>query len=182
MTTPAITVGPETSPKEAAALLVRRKISAVPVVDGAGDLVGIVSEADLVQLETAPDRVPDAVREVMTRHVWTTPPEADAAEVARLMLEKRIRSVPIVEGNHIVGIVARRDLLRVIARTDAEIRADVQELLAEEILMPDRLDIRVADGVVTLMGSTDSGRWRMAELLALSVAGVVGVEVVETSP
>jgi CBS domain-containing protein len=84
--------------KEVAALLVRHRISAVPVVDG-DELVGIVSEADLVPLELAPDprahlippadppgHLPKVAAEVMTRAVIALPEDADSADASRLML------------------------------------------------------------------------------------------------
>src|SRR5215471_16304277 len=90
MTSPAITVAPDTHCKEAAALLVRHRISALPVVDASGRLVGLVSEADLLPLETAPDPrsqatplpprtepVPRRVDEVMTPEVYTVDEDTD---------------------------------------------------------------------------------------------------------
>jgi CBS domain-containing protein len=195
MTTPVVTVSPGTSVKEVAALLLQNAISAVPVVDEHEELVGIVSEADLVPLETTPDPrsrilriprraepVPTTAAEVMTRAVVTLPEEVDASEVARLMLDKHVKRIPIVSGKRVVGIVARRDLLRVLARSDDEIRAEVEENLDDEILMLPRLDVDVTGGVVTLRGSADMTGWRFAELLARSVPGVIDVNVVEVNP
>lgn len=188
MTAPVIAVGPETSPKEAAVLLVRRGISAVPVVGTEGELLGIVSEADLVRLETDPDprahamlvehrerRVPTSVAEIMTRDVVVAPEDADVAEVARLMLDRHVKRIPIVAGERVVGIVARRDLLRMLARSDEAIRGEIEELLDDEILMIGHFRVEVADGLVTLSGPTDRASRRLAELLARSVAGVLGV-------
>jgi CBS domain-containing protein len=111
MTTPVITVRLDTPIKVAAALLVDHEVSALPVIDEHDELVGIVSEADLITLETNPDPrssilhvlhreqpTPRTVAEVMTRDVVTLPEDVDAAHVARLMLEKRIKSIPIVSG------------------------------------------------------------------------------------
>lgn len=190
MTTPVITVTPDTPLKEVAALLVDRDISAVPVVDDAEELVGIVSEADLVPLETTPDpqsriiprrwrrfRVPQTASEVMSREVAALPEEADVAEVARLMLEKRVKRIPIVSGARVVGIVSRRDVIKVLARTDAEILREVEELLDEEILMLGRFEPEVSGGVVILTGTgpREPARRRLAELLARSVPGVIEV-------
>lgn len=196
MATPVVTVHPEVSIKEAATLLLEHQISALPVIDEADELIGIVSEADLLPLETGPDPrsqilpilhratpVPRTVREVMTRQVMTLPEDADASQAARLMLEEGVKRVPIVSGNRVVGILARRDLLRMLARTDAEIRAEVQELLDDEILMLGWFNVIVSDGVVTLTGSPrDRTSCRLAELLTRSVPGVLEVEFVEVSP
>jgi CBS domain-containing protein len=136
MSSPVVWVPPDMGLKEVAALLVTRAISAVPVVDD-GELVGIISEADLVPLELAPDprahlippaeppgHLPKVAAEVMTRAVVALPEEADTAEAARLLLERRIKSIPVVRGRRVVGIVARRDLLKVLARRDQAIALD----------------------------------------------------------
>jgi CBS domain-containing protein len=126
MTSPVVTVTPDTSLKEVAALLVERQINAVPVVDAGGRLCGIVSEADLLALEAAPGgagarggRVgpPHTAGEVMSRSVYTLTEGTDAA-AARMMLRHNLKSVPVVAGDRVVGIVARRDLLRLVARGD----------------------------------------------------------------
>src|SRR5215217_1919763 len=129
MSSRVVTVPPDMRLKDVADLLVRHGISAVPVVDD-GELVGIVSEADLVPLELAPDprahlipqtdapvHLPKVAAEAMTREVIALPEDADAAEAGRLMLERRIKSIPIVKGRRVVGIVARWDLLEVLARS-----------------------------------------------------------------
>ncbi|MGH2655556.1 MAG: CBS domain-containing protein [Actinomycetota bacterium] len=187
MATPVVTVTPNQALKEVAALLVERGISAVPVVDQNDQLVGIVSERDLIPLETTPEprsrilpvkgrrHVPTTVAEVMTPDVVTLPESADAAEAARLMLDRGVKRIPIVKGPRVVGIVSRRDLLRVLARTDREIRAEIEELLDDEILMLGRFRAQVANGVVTLSGPADERSRRLAEVLARSVPGVLAV-------
>jgi CBS domain-containing protein len=186
MTSPVVTVTPTTRLKQVAALLVRHGFNAVPVLDE-GELVGIVSEADLVRLESSPDprahalrwpapatRVPHLVGEVMTREVLALPPDADAAEAARLMLDRGVKSVPVVLARRVVGIVTRRDLLAVLARSDPAIRAEVARLLDEELGGGGR-QVEVADGVVTLTGFDPGREGELAALLARTVAGVVEV-------
>lgn len=188
MTTPVVTLRPEAPIKEAAALLVRHGISGAPVVGEGDELVGIVSESDLMVLETSPDprsrilharwrwfRIPRRVEEVMTREVVTLPEGADVADAARLMLERRLKRIPVVTEGRVVGIVSRRDVLRLLARSDAEIEAEIAELLNDEILMLGRFEADVEDGVVTLSGPDERRARRLAELLARSVGGVVGV-------
>jgi CBS domain-containing protein len=195
MTTPVITVAPTTPLKDVANTLIHRQINAVPVVNEANELIGMVSEADLVELETTPDPrsqvlplrhrnkpFPRTAGEVMTTKVVALPEEADTSQIARLMLEKRIRQIPIVSGTHVTGIVARRDLLKVLARSDTEIRYEVLDLLEDEILMLGRFGAEVSGGVVTLRGSTDRPGRRLAELLTRSVPGVLEVEFVEVNP
>lgn len=187
MSSPVVTVAPDTHLKEVADLLVRHEVSAVPVVED-GALVGIVSEADLVPLELAPDPrahlapvrepppgVPRVVAEVMTREVVALPEGADAAEAGRLMLERRIKSIPVVQGRRVVGIVARRDLLKVLARGDEEIAGDLRTLLEEELGPPSPYRVTVRDGVVELTGPPDPTVRRLATPLVRGVPGVVEV-------
>ena len=173
--------------KEVADLLVTRAISAVPVVED-GELAGILSEADLVPLELAPDprahlipsaelpgHLPKVAAEAMTREVVALPEEADAAEAGRLMLEWRIKSIPVLRGRRVVGIVARRDLLEVLARRDQDIAGDLAALLAAELGAPSPYRVTVRDGSVTLTGHADPASRRLAGLLAREVPGVVEV-------
>jgi CBS domain-containing protein len=191
MTSPVMTVTPTTRIKQVAAMLVRHGFNAVPVVDN-GELVGIVSEADLVRLESSPDprahalrwpppvgTTPHLVGEVMTREVLALPPDADAADAARLMLDHGVKSIPVVLGRRVVGIVTRRDLLAVLARTDHAIRAEVERLLAEELGGHRRVE--VTDGVVTLSGLDTGWETDLAGLLARTVPGVVEVRVTAVS-
>jgi CBS domain-containing protein len=195
MTTPVVTVTRDTHIKDAAALMVERAISAMPVVDEAGDLVGIVSEADLIPLELTPDPrshilptprrhgpVPRTVGEVMTTRVVALQESADVAEVARLMLRAQVKRIPIVSDARVIGIVSRRDVLKVLARSDAEIVAELRELLDEEIEMLGRFVAEVEDGVVTLTGPDERPSRRLAELLARSVAGVIDVQFRDAPP
>jgi CBS domain-containing protein len=191
MSTPVVTVPPGMPLKEVARLLVTRGISAVPVVDR-GELVGILSEANLIPLELAPDprahlaRLPDASQtpsrvasEAMTRDVVALPEDADVADAGRLMLEQRIKSIPVVRGRRVIGIVARRDLLEVLARSDEEIARDLEALLAAELGSPSPYRVTVRDGVVDLAGPPDPVDRRLATLLARSVPGVLEVRLDE---
>ena len=133
MTTGVVTVAPDTTVPEIAALLLQRRISAVPVLDGER-LVGIVSEGDLLRrpeteteaapspwlrLFSGPGAVPDrfhkahgmTAREVMTRTLVTVSPDTPLDEVARLLETKRIKRVPVMDGGRLVGIVSRANLL-----------------------------------------------------------------------
>jgi CBS domain-containing protein len=188
MTTPVVCVSVETPLKQVASILVERGISAVPVVEADGRLVGIVSEVDLVLLaatdgptgdplsaEPSARRIPARAGDVMTREVITLPGQADVAEAARLMLERGVKCLPIVAGEHVVGILSRRDLLRTMVREDAQIAADLEALLRDEAFMVGRFGVAVRRGVVTLTGAGGPSERRLAELLARSVAGVLGV-------
>jgi CBS domain-containing protein len=192
MSSPVVTVRPATRLKEVADLLVTHGISAVPVTDADGRLVGIVSEADLLRPGLAPDprahltqtvdlpvEVPGVAAQVMTPEVVALPMDADLAEAARLMLERRIKSIPIVHGRQLVGVVARRDLLAVLARGDSEIATALEDLLAGELGPPSPYQVTVRDGVVELTGPHDPRSQRLAMVLARGVPGVVDVRLAE---
>ncbi|MFA5892056.1 MAG: CBS domain-containing protein [Actinomycetota bacterium] len=191
MSTSVVTVSPGTPIKEIAATLVAKKISAVPVVDEEGFLVGIVSESDLIALQTTPDPRSHLLQEgapptsahvaadVMTAHPVTLPAAADVAVAARLMLQKGIKRIPIVASGHVIGIIARRDLIGVLARSDEEIRRDLDETLAREATLLGALQTEVADGVVAVTGATEERTRRLAEILARRIPGVVGVRFVD---
>jgi len=191
MTSPAITVTPGTHCKDAAALLVRHRISALPVVDASGRLVGLVSEADLLPLEASPDPrsqatplpartipLPQTVEEVMTPEVYTVDEDTDLGIAAQRMLEANVKRLPVLHGDQVVGIVSRHDLVRVIARADEDVEAGVQQLLTEEGMRLTSMAVRVRDGVVELTGDGDRQTMRMAEILVRSVPGVLDVHVV----
>jgi CBS domain-containing protein len=188
MSSPVVTVPPELPVKQVAALLVERCISAVPVLDARGQLVGIVSEADLVPLQAAPQRsrrfphpdrllefLPDTAGEAMTRHVVALPEDATVAEAASLMVERAVKRIPIVRDGRVTGIISHRDLLRALARPDAAIRAEVEELLDERVLQLGEVRVAVLGGVAHLSGPPDRGGQRLAEVLVRSVPGTVGV-------
>ena len=176
MTSPVVTVSPDTPLKDVARILVERGINAVPVVDAADRLCGIVSEADLLTLETADSRgsPPHTASEVMSQSVYTLAQDTDATVAARMMLRHRLKSVPVVAGDRVVGMVTRRDLLRLITRSDQDIRADLERRIVEEVQALQRVAIEVEDGVVTVEAPGDPCR-QLVEGLARSIPGVVEV-------
>ncbi len=133
-----VSVSPDTTLREIANLLVEHGISGVPVVDRAGRVVGIVSEADLLNSEKRRVKLPrtalfgvfplpdDLVREtfdegthltahdLMTRRVITLAADTAVRAVVSTMLERRVNRIPIVEDDKLVGIVTRNDALRAI--------------------------------------------------------------------
>jgi CBS domain-containing protein len=187
MTAPVITVRPETTIKAAAALLAEHGFTALPVLDEDDRLIGIVTEADLVR-----DRVPrdpravihpggapsagpvtTTVGEVMTTPAIAMGPGTDVAVLAKALLAAGNRSMPIVEGATLVGILTRRDIVRAIARDDDTIAADVRHRL--EIYGNDRRwQVEVHDGVVSIADQFDDETDRhIATVLAEAVPGVV---------
>jgi len=110
MTTRVVTVKPSTPIADAARLLVRRKISGVPVVDEKDKtkVVGILTEADLL---AAPSGA-KTVAEVMRKRVISVSPETPIDEIAAILVKRKIKRVPVLEGGKLVGIVSRIDVLR----------------------------------------------------------------------
>ena|ERR1700736_3498520 len=194
MISPVVTVRPDTSIKDAALLLTEKRISALPVVDEKG-LVGIVSEADLIELETNPDPrsqvtsiqprtrpMPSRVEEVMSRHVVTISEETDLGIAARRMLEAGVKRLPVVRGDEVVGIVSRHDLLKVMAIDDRVIEESVQRALSEEGRRMGELTVNVRNGLVELSGTTDMRLLGLADVLVRSVPGVLDVRHVPNTP
>jgi CBS domain-containing protein len=166
-------------------------------VDDADRLVGIVAEADVLQdrlpadprlhlrrdEETPEHPPPLLVRGVMTAGVRTVDAGADVADVARLFVDERLRSVPVLEHGRLAGIVSRRDLLAALVRPDAEIRHDLLRLVEEYTGDPGCWDVTITEGVATIgrTGGTPDVSSEVEEralrALAHTVAGVVSVRV-----
>jgi CBS domain-containing protein len=111
----------------------------------------------------------------MTPHVLTVSERTDGADIARLMLDNGIKSVPVVRDRHVVGVVSRRDLLHVLARDDDRIRAEVEDRL-REYAGDAQWTVTVEDGEVALHGHASEEQQRVATILARTVLGVVRVE------
>lgn len=195
MTTDVVVTRPETSFKDAVRLLRAAGVSALPVVDEADRLIGIVSEADLLVKEAGENpggwfgrirRRREArkaagvnVSSVMTAPVITVSPGDTLATAARVMHAKGLKRLPVVEaGGRIVGIISRQDLIRIYLRSDDEIRNDVVRDVLERAICIDPRTVRVvvADGVVTLEGRLETKS--LTEILVSLVQatdGVVGV-------
>jgi CBS domain-containing protein len=139
MTADVVTITPETAVPEVAALLLKHRISAAPVVDAKDGILGIVSEGDLMRRpEVGTERrrrswwlilfgdQGDLAREfvkthglraadVMTREVVTVTDDTPLPVIAQLLEERRIKRVPVVREGRLIGIVSRADLLRALA-------------------------------------------------------------------
>ena len=186
MTTPAVCVRPSTPLSEVAAILAQRGFCAVPVVEEGNRLVGLVTETDLIRerfgLQPQPpangfDRSPKTVAsEVMTSPVEFVRPEAMLSALAKCMISGRRRSMPVVDGNRVVGMVTRRDVVRMIARSDDTILTSVRQGL-ERAGLRQRWLVRVQAGVVHLFGDTDLKHQQEAILVAEAVPGVIRVTV-----
>jgi CBS-domain-containing membrane protein len=108
MTKEVVVLTPDMSVGDASEMLLRYHIHGAPVVDEAGQLIGMVSLMDLV------GRQGDTVLEIMNPDPVTAPVDASVQELAGLMLDQRVRRVPIVEGGRVAGIVSASDLIEVL--------------------------------------------------------------------
>jgi CBS domain-containing protein len=156
MTIEVVVAQPTTPVKQVARLLADHRLSALPVVDGQGRVLGIVSEADL--LGDGRDGQPAATAgAVMTSPAVTVDPQATVTEAARRMQAAGMKRLPVVAGSgRLVGIVSLGDLLRPLTRPDEEIRWAIQKLLGHELLVdPARVEVEVRDGVVSLTGQVE---------------------------
>ena len=188
MSRPVVSVTPDTTIKEAAAILVDRGLSGLPVLDAVGTLVGIISEADLLEIEARPDprsqatpmgptanSTPVLVGEVMTRDVVMVADTAEVSQAARLMLDHGVKRLPVVRDDHVIGIVSRRDLVKVIGRPDSELQAATHQRLHESgvLSVGDKVDVH--DGVATIRVRASSRDRGLAESIAPGVPGVLEV-------
>jgi len=193
MTTLVVSVRPDTGYQRVADLLVQHAISAVPVVDEEGTVLGVVSEADLLPKLNYPEHVPvhplvsrrrraanrralgDTAGELMTSPAETIAVSATLAQAARRLEAARVRRLPVVdEAGRLVGIVSRRDLVRLYARPDADIWANIlQQVIDPMWLEPSTVDVQVSAGVVTLTGQVD--RVSTKEILIRMTHAVPGV-------
>lgn len=105
MTSPVLTVGPQTSVSQIAEILTTKRVSAVPVVDAAGAVLGLVSERDLLA------RSGRTAQEIMTTSVISVTRDTDLEQVRRMLVDAPIRRLAVVEGGRLVGIVSRHDLV-----------------------------------------------------------------------
>jgi predicted transcriptional regulator len=185
MSTPAVTVRPDASIKEAARRLTEHGITAMPVVDGSGALLGVISEADVIRDAVLPDQraherpvhLADGpygtrVRDVMSHFPLSVRTDADLAAAAELMTGTAVKSLPVVERGVVVGMISRRDIVAVLARSDQRIEGEVDELLRSAGL---DVSVEVVDGVVVLDGPEETHQQEMARVLVGTVQGVVGV-------
>ncbi len=174
MTTEVVTVDRITPYKEIARLLAEHKISAVPVLTMGRHVAGVVSEADLLAAEDQEARRARTSRagrlpwsrgragqhprltaeELMTSPPVTIHPDAPIPRAASVMHTHHIKRLPVVDSDgKLLGVVSQRDLLTVFLRPDAQIAAEVRELLAEVLFAdPATVQVGVSEGVVALSG------------------------------
>jgi CBS domain-containing protein len=201
MTTDVLTVGVDAPLKQVAELLAGRGISGAPVVDAAGHLVGVVSEADILAKERRPQRQsrlgrmlgyteqqsPKAAART-AGEAMTSPPVTIAADrradaAAALMLDRQVNRLPVVDRDgKLVGIVTRADLVRAFVTEDETIEQEIRDdvLLHELWLDPSDFSLTVEAGEVTVVGHIETeGERGLLERRIRLVPGVVSVTVKE---
>jgi CBS domain-containing protein len=193
MTESVVTADRLTPYKEIARLLAEHRISGMPVLRAGWQVIGVVSEADLLAVHdqaARPGPVPVVSRslrprapgltllagDLMTAPPVTIGPAATLAAAVRLMNTRRVRRLPVTGANRqLIGIVSRRDLLSVFLRPDPEIAHDVRLVLAENpFTRSASVAVSVRHGVVTLAGALERVHGDLA-LLILDIDGVVDV-------
>lgn len=192
-----VSVAPDATIAEAVELMLARGISGLLVVDSTGTLAGIVTEGDLLhrdelgterrrswwlRLIASPGRQAGdftrthgrLVSDVMTHDVLTVTTDTPLADIVHLMEERRVKRVPVLEGDRVVGLVSRADLLRALSAAareravpvpddDRTIRQHVLDSLRHEPWAPmTTLNITVVDGVVDLWGTIGNDQERRA--------------------
>jgi CBS domain-containing protein len=211
MTCDVISAQPDASIYDAVRLMLQEQISGLPVIDRAGQLVGIVTEGDLLRrretgterqrprwLEfiVGPGKLADEyvrssgrkVHEVMTTNVYTIGEDAPLEEVVHLMERRRIKRLPVVRGNAVIGMITRANLMRALMNVSHEAKplspddtAIRKRLIAELQKQPwapvAMIDVFVRDGVVKLTGTLTDDRERQA--LRVAAENIPGVKRVE---
>jgi CBS domain-containing protein len=196
MTRNVITVQPEASLREAATLLTEHKVSGLPVVTGAGEVLGVLSEADIVarasggaghgsllswlfDTELAEQRVTArTVGEAMSSPPLTIAPTRPVHEAARTMIADDVNRLPVVEDGKLVGILTRADIVRAFTRDDGELASEIRDDLLRRTfwVQPGSVAVTVVDGQVTLTGEVETeADTEMLPILVSRVPGVVSV-------
>ena len=174
MTSRVVWVTKDAPYKELAARLRENRVSAFPVLDDEGKVIGVVSEADLLAKEALdggydgmPGMITGLLRrkeqgkargitaaDLMTHPAVTISPDATVEDAARLMHKSKINRLPVVDAaGHLTGIISRADVLSVFDRSDDEVRSEITDCLLDEFLVdPAALAVTVKDSVVTLTG------------------------------
>lgn len=200
MTREVVTVAPSATFHQMIGLMRRHGVSALPVIGADGELLGVVSEADLLEKETPPAPrhrwVPESGRlaarrlkadgvdaaTVMSSPVISIRAGAPLVAAARLIQKHQVKRLVVLDAEErLVGIVSRRDLLAGLDRSDAEIRSDVIDGVIPRWLLADPAGLRVEvqGGIVRLEGVV--GRRSDAEVLAHLVRGLDGVVEVDSA-
>ncbi|MBB1245328.1 CBS domain-containing protein [Streptomyces durbertensis] len=196
MTQTVVAVGPDAPFKQIVQTMREWKVSALPVLEGDGRVVGVVSEADLLRKEEYRERDPllidqhrhldelakasgTTARDLMSTPAVSVRSDATLAHAARAMARKRVKRLPVVDAEgRLAGVVSRGDLLKVFLRTDDDIAEEVGRQVVDPLFpnRPATLHPQVADGVVTFTGTLrDTSLVPVVARMTRAVEGVVDV-------
>jgi CBS domain-containing protein len=198
MTEGVVSVTPGASLREAATVLVEHRVSGLPVIDDVGEVVGVLSETDIVMKAsggtersgylvwffdsdlTGEKVAAETVGQAMSSPAVTITPDRTVHEAARIMIEERVNRLPVVRDGKLVGILTRSDIVRAFTRTDAELASEIDEDILRRTFWaePGSVAVAVSDGRVTLTGEVETEVDR--EMLPLFVSRVPGVVAVST--
>ena len=193
MTRSVATVTPDAPLRDAASVLVERRVSGVPVVGAQGEVLGVLSEADIVTKaggrtersgllawffdpEFAAEKVTaESAGEAMSAPAVTIASGKAVHEAARLMIDEGVNRLPVVDDGVLVGIVTRADIVRAFTRSDAELASEILDDILRRTFWaePGSVTVTVTDGRVALAGQVETEA--DAEMLPLFVSRVPGV-------
>jgi CBS domain-containing protein len=191
MTSPAYSVHVDAPVSEALSLMATTKVTGLPVIDSEDRVVGIISEADLLKADLEPD--PRAhmrmarhqaksdlptVAQLMTARPHTVREDSDVAELAHTFANTSWKSVPVVRGDVLLGVVSRSDVIRAMNRSDQAIAAEIHGTLRETGLKAWHVD--VTGGVASISGSGSEREREAVVSIAQSVMGVRHVSAAKT--
>ncbi|MFD7013357.1 CBS domain-containing protein [Streptomyces sp. NPDC059928] len=197
MTQTVVAVGREAPFKEIVRTMEQWKVSAMPVLEGEGRVIGVVSEADLLPKEEFHDSDPSlseqrrrlsdiakagaaTAEELMSTPAITVHPGVTLAQAARIMAVRHVKRLPVVDDIGMLrGIVSRADLLKVFLRSDEDIEEEVRRTVVSYLFpaFSHAIHVTVHEGVVTLRGHIrDTSLISVAVRLVRAVEGVVDVE------
>ncbi len=201
MTQAVLSVKADTPLKDVARQLIEHRISGLPVVDEGGQVIGVISEGDLLVKEQQPGSIRHrplarlfgesaetrhllakaearTAGDAMTSPALTIEASRPVGAAAALMVQKQVNRLPVIEAGRLVGIVTRADVVRTFARSDDElaeaIRSDV--LLRALWIDPGKFSVVVTDGIATISGSVERRSTAgIVERMVETVPGVVAV-------
>ena len=193
MTKDVISVRPDASLREAAALLVEHRVSGLPVVISGGEVVGVLSEADIVAKagggtthggllswlfdpELGPQKVAARTAgEAMSSPPLTISPSRPVHEAARKLVSEGVNRLPVIEDGKLVGILTRADIVRAFSRDDSELAVEIRDDILRRTFWvePGSVAVTVVDGRVSLKGEVETDA--DTEMLPIFVSRVPGV-------
>jgi len=176
MSRPVISVDTRSTVREAVTALTEHGFATVPVVDEDGRVIGIFGESDGLRADPHGKTL---VTAAMSTPVEVVAPDTDLATIAERMLADHLRALPVVEEGLLIGMVARRDLLRTMVRADDVIAGNVRGLLDQYAGSRRHWTVEVHDGTVTISGDfADDAEKSLVTALARTVGGVTAAALV----